>query len=139
VVNPPRTINKSPTIACRPWSSSANLTIIARRRVTFVTCCLERDGLEWVPNLDLVDSGRLKFLMNQGRGCYSVVQLNKQVAPPKKGNNKKRQIQPAASRMPENSVFFEKVVPILLIGMAVIMTLLILIAVGILVGVIPYQ
>jgi len=42
------------------------------------------------------------------------------------------------SRIPENSTFHQKVVPILLVTMAVITTGLILFAVGILVGVISF-
>jgi hypothetical protein len=43
------------------------------------------------------------------------------------------------NRMPENSPLFEKVVPLLLIGMGVVTTLLILFAAGVLLGFIPFQ
>jgi len=42
------------------------------------------------------------------------------------------------SRMPSNSPFYEKVVPALLIGMAIIMGALILFAAGILLGIISF-
>ena len=42
------------------------------------------------------------------------------------------------SRMPEDSVFYEKVIPALLIGMAIITVVFILIALGILFGLVPY-
>lgn len=40
--------------------------------------------------------------------------------------------------MPDDSVFYEKVVPILLIGLGVVMLLVILVAAGIATGIIPY-
>lgn len=43
------------------------------------------------------------------------------------------------SRMPANSVFFDKVIPILLIGMAILTAAFILIAAGVLLGVVPYR
>ncbi|HVN15349.1 MAG TPA: hypothetical protein VMT73_06380 [Anaerolineales bacterium] len=42
------------------------------------------------------------------------------------------------SHMPQNSVFFEKVIPILLIGMGVLMLLLILFAAGVLLGIVHF-
>ena len=41
--------------------------------------------------------------------------------------------------MPTQSIFYEKVIPLLLIGMAVVTVIFILIAVGVLLGVVPYQ
>ncbi|MFQ5398623.1 MAG: hypothetical protein ACE5E7_03400 [Anaerolineae bacterium] len=43
------------------------------------------------------------------------------------------------SRMPEDSVLFEKVIPALLIGLGIVMFVLIVLATGILIGVIPYR
>ncbi|MGE5251934.1 MAG: hypothetical protein ACM3QS_17150 [Bacteroidota bacterium] len=42
------------------------------------------------------------------------------------------------SHMPQGSLFFEKIVPILLIGMAVVMALLVLFAAGVLTGLIRF-
>lgn len=42
------------------------------------------------------------------------------------------------SHMPKNSVFFEKIVPILLIGMGVLMAALILFAAGVLLGIVHF-
>ena len=42
------------------------------------------------------------------------------------------------SHMPENSVFYEKVVPIVLIVMAIITTALILFAAGVLLGIVRF-
>ena len=41
--------------------------------------------------------------------------------------------------MPANSVFYDKVVPLLLIGMAIITVVCILIAAGVLLGFVPYK
>ncbi len=41
--------------------------------------------------------------------------------------------------MPEGSVFYEKVVPVLLIGMAVLTVIFVLFAAGILLGFIPFR
>jgi hypothetical protein len=48
---------------------------------------------------------------------------------------KKKKIPPGANRMPENSVFYNKLVPILLGILGIIMVALILIAAAILLGV----
>lgn len=48
---------------------------------------------------------------------------------------RKRQAQ---THIPEDSVFYDRVVPLLLIGMAVIMGILILIAAGVLLGIVPF-
>ena len=45
---------------------------------------------------------------------------------------------PAPHRMPNNSLFYDRVVPILLIGMAVVMVALILLAAGVLLGFISF-
>jgi hypothetical protein len=45
----------------------------------------------------------------------------------------------APSRIPEKSIFYSKVVPILLLGMAIVMIVLILIAFGVLTGLVPFQ
>ena len=42
------------------------------------------------------------------------------------------------SRMPDDSVFYEKVIPALLIGMAIITVVFILIALDIMLGLVPY-
>jgi len=49
-------------------------------------------------------------------------------------NGKKRR----SAHMPSNSPFFEKIVPALLLGMAVLMGALILFAAGVLLGVISF-
>jgi hypothetical protein len=43
------------------------------------------------------------------------------------------------SRLPANSVFYNRVIPLLLIGMAVVTVIFILIAAGVLLGLVPYQ
>jgi len=43
------------------------------------------------------------------------------------------------SRMPENSVFFEKVVPGMLIGLAIVMVVLIILAAGVIIGIVPFE
>jgi hypothetical protein len=43
------------------------------------------------------------------------------------------------SRVPEESFFYTRVVPILLISMAVIMGVLIIVAAGVLLGVVPFR
>lgn len=43
------------------------------------------------------------------------------------------------SRMPSDSFFYERVIPAILIGLGVITLLLILVAAGIVVGVIPFR
>lgn len=53
--------------------------------------------------------------------------------------NKTRQISRDKSRMPENSVFYDRVVPGLLILLAIIMVILILFAAIVLVGVVPFR
>jgi hypothetical protein len=50
-----------------------------------------------------------------------------------------RKIPKEKSRIPEKSTFYTKVVPALLIGMALLMIALILIAAGVLTGLVPYQ
>jgi hypothetical protein len=52
---------------------------------------------------------------------------------------RRRRSKAAHSRIPEGSVFFDKVVPALLIVMAVIMILLIGAAVAVLLGLVPYR
>ncbi len=42
------------------------------------------------------------------------------------------------SHMPEDSIFYEKVVPALFIGLGILTAVLILVAAGIAVGIIPY-
>jgi hypothetical protein len=46
---------------------------------------------------------------------------------------------PGKSRIPANSVFYNRVIPILLIGMAIATAVFILIAAGVLLGLVPYQ
>ena len=43
------------------------------------------------------------------------------------------------SHMPANSIFYDKVIPILLIGMAVIMVVCIVIAAGVVLGFVPFR
>jgi hypothetical protein len=60
----------------------------------------------------------------------------------KKEPNQHEHSQPAkrrSSRMPEGSLFFDKVVPALLIVMAIIMLLLIGVALAVLFGLVSYQ
>ncbi len=45
----------------------------------------------------------------------------------------------STTHMPENSFFYEKVVPALLIGMGVVTAALILLAAGVLLGVVPFR
>ena len=42
------------------------------------------------------------------------------------------------SRMPENSVLFEKIIPASLVGMGILMVLLILFAAGVLLGIVQF-
>jgi hypothetical protein len=51
---------------------------------------------------------------------------------------KRRIVSKTESRISRDSVFFEKVVPALLVGMAVLTGLLILFAVGVLVGIVNF-
>ncbi len=44
----------------------------------------------------------------------------------------------ATSHMPEDSVFFEKIVPVLLIVMGVLMAVLVLFAAGVLLGIVRF-
>jgi len=50
----------------------------------------------------------------------------------------KKSLPPESSRIPENSTFYQKIVPALLITMAVITAVLILFAIGVLIGVISF-
>ena len=50
-----------------------------------------------------------------------------------------RKIRPDKSRMPAHSTFYDKVVPLLLLGMAVLTVVFIAIAAGVLLGLVPYQ
>lgn len=43
------------------------------------------------------------------------------------------------SRIPEGSMFYERLLPWILIGLGVITLLLILVAAGVLLGIVPYQ
>ena len=49
-----------------------------------------------------------------------------------------RKIPRTKSRIPPNSVFFEKIIPALLIGMAILTVIFVLIALGVLLGLVPY-
>jgi hypothetical protein len=44
-----------------------------------------------------------------------------------------------SSRMPEDSLFYERLIPILLVLLAIIMVILILFAIGILLGIVPFS
>ena len=48
-----------------------------------------------------------------------------------------RRVDQSQSHMPEDSVFYEKVVPAILIGLGIVMIVLVLVAIGILTGLIP--
>lgn len=43
------------------------------------------------------------------------------------------------SRIPQNSLFYEKVIPILLIAMAVLTAVFIVVAAGVLLGFVPFR
>jgi hypothetical protein len=45
----------------------------------------------------------------------------------------------ARSRVPEDSIFYTRIVPLLLILMGIVMTALILVALGVLLGWVPWQ
>ena len=53
-------------------------------------------------------------------------------------NRSSRRSELRKSHMPENSLFFEKVIPILLVVMGIIMTALILFAAGVLLGIVRF-
>jgi len=55
----------------------------------------------------------------------------------KKG--KPRQISRRSARMPEKSLFYEKVIPALFILLGIVMVILILFAAGVLLGVVPFK
>jgi hypothetical protein len=55
------------------------------------------------------------------------------------GRGRTRRIPKGKSRIPEKSTLYTKVIPVLLIGMTILMTALILVAAGILTGLIPYN
>lgn len=58
--------------------------------------------------------------------------------PMEKDDNQEINVEKPSNRMPENSTFFERVVPILLIVLAVVMASLILFALGVLIGLVPF-
>jgi hypothetical protein len=45
----------------------------------------------------------------------------------------------AAVRIPAGSLLYERIVPLLLVVMALVMLIIVLIAAGILLGIVPYQ
>jgi len=49
-----------------------------------------------------------------------------------------RNVQRQKSHMPQNSMFFEKIVPVLLVGMGIITVALILFAAGVLLGIVHF-
>ena len=49
-----------------------------------------------------------------------------------------RKTRPADSRIPSRSLFYDKIVPALLVGMAILTVLFILVALGVLFGLISY-
>jgi hypothetical protein len=55
------------------------------------------------------------------------------------GRRRRLDIARGQSRVPEESFFYTRVVPILLISMAVIMGVLIIVAAGVLLGVVPFR
>jgi hypothetical protein len=52
---------------------------------------------------------------------------------------KPRRAPRSSSRMPEDSLFYERLVPILLVLLGIIMVILILLAIGILLGIVPFN
>lgn len=46
---------------------------------------------------------------------------------------------PAPHRMPEGSPFYERIVPLLLVGMGILTAALVLFALGVLLGIVPFQ
>ncbi len=53
-------------------------------------------------------------------------------------NPRQEKSKSGSSRMPEHSVFYEKVVPVLLIAFGVVMVLLVLFAAAVLLGVVKF-
>jgi hypothetical protein len=54
------------------------------------------------------------------------------------GKSNRKKVAKGSNRMPTDSTFYDKVVPVLLIFLAAITIILILIAIGVLVGIIPF-
>jgi hypothetical protein len=54
-------------------------------------------------------------------------------------NRRPRRAAHSSSRFPENSRFYDKLLPALLVLLAIIMVILILFAVGVLVGLVPFN
>lgn len=61
-----------------------------------------------------------------------------QTKPPRKRLDESRAKKQPINRMPQGSLFYERIVPLLLIGMGVLMAAMILIAAGVLLGLIPF-
>lgn len=55
------------------------------------------------------------------------------------GASQPRGTQASTNRMPEDSAFFERIVPFLLIGLGFVTAALILFAAGVLLGFVPFQ
>jgi hypothetical protein len=66
-----------------------------------------------------------------GATCLEVVILER------KAKDRKRGIAKGSNRMPAGSTFFDKLVPIIIIALTVLMVMVILAAAGILLGIVP--
>ncbi len=56
-----------------------------------------------------------------------------------KDSTPRRVVNKSQSRVPEDSTFYSRVVPILLVAMAVVMIVLILFALGVVTGIVQFQ
>lgn len=54
-------------------------------------------------------------------------------------NPPRRRLGPGQNRMPANSVFYNRVIPVILVGLAVFTILFIAVAAGVLLGVVPFR
>lgn len=61
-----------------------------------------------------------------------------QTKPPRKRLEESQSREQPINRMPQGSLFYERIVPMLLIGMGVLMLAMILFAAGVLLGLIPF-
>lgn len=61
---------------------------------------------------------------------------NKEAGPP---GRLARRAQPGQNRMPAGSVFYDRIIPIVIAGLAICTIVIILIAAGVLLGVVPFR
>lgn len=61
-----------------------------------------------------------------------------QTKPPHKRLDESRSKKQPINRMPQGSLFYERIVPVLLIGMGILLAAMITVAAGILLGIIPF-